>query len=233
MRRFKSLFLLPLMLFVLSCEGFETGLTDEEVVAGLKEALRIGADSSVTTAHQQDGYFLHPVNKIPFPPESNNVMTTVSGITLLGQPVGQTAVDGFVLKLNRAAEDAADEALPIFVNAITNITIADGMSILMGTDDAATLYLKDNTYSDLKTTFQPNIEASLNTVGAQSAWTDVTTLYNTVSSDPVNTDLADYTTRKALDGLFFLIAEEELKIRQDPSARVTDLLARVFGQLDK
>lgn len=216
-----------------ACEELDNGLTDEEVVAGLKEALRVGSDSSVTTAHQQDGYFLHPVNKIPFPPESNNVMTTVSNITLLGQPVGQTAVDGFILKLNRAAEDAADEALPIYLNAITNMTVVDGMNILMGADNAATEYLKTNTYSDLKTAFRPDVENSLNTVGAQAAWEDVTTMYNTVSSNPVNTDLADYTTGKALDGLFYLISEEELKIRKDPTARVTDILVKVFGELDK
>ena len=232
MKKYRSLFLVPALLFTFACESLTDGLTDEEVVAGLKQALEVGTDTSVVTAHAADGYFSNPLIKIPFPPEATNVMNTVSNITLLGQPIGQTAVDGFVLKLNRAAEDAADEAGPIFINAITGMTIADGLDILMGADDAATNYLNSATYSSLKTTFQPNVETSLNTVGAQDAWTQVTTLYNTVSSNPVNTDLADYTTRKALVGLFTLIAGEELKIRTDPAARVTDLLSKVFAEQD-
>lgn len=230
MKKFRyALLVLPVLMFLTSCSLLEgTGLTDEEIVAGLKEALSIGTDNSVARTAVEDGYFGNPLIKIPFPEEVDFVATAVSAIPLVGQP----AVDGFVQKLNRAAEDAADEAGPIFLNAITNMTITDGLNILQGNDDAATEFLRTNTYSDLKTTFKPDIENSLNTVGAQNAWNDVSTLYNTVSSNPVNTDLADYTTGKALDGLFTLIAEEELKIRTDPVARVTDLLAKVFGEQD-
>jgi hypothetical protein len=233
MKKFRLLLLLPVLAMAMGCEGLESGLSDEEVVAGLKEALQVGADSSVTSAHKSDGYFRNPDIKIPFPADAINVANTVSNIQLLGQPVGQVAVDGFILKLNRAAEDAADEAAPIFLNAITNMTIVDGMNILLGDDDAATQYLSTNTYTSLKTAFRPDIVNSLNTVGAQDAWAEVTTLYNTVSSNPVNTDLADYATGKALDGLFHLIAGEELLIRKDPAARVTDLLQRVFAEQDK
>jgi hypothetical protein len=232
-KKFRLLLLLPVLVLAMGCEGLEDGLSDEEIVAGLKEALRVGADSSVTSAHKADGYFLNPDIKIPFPSDAINVATTVSNINLLGQPVGQAAVDGFILKLNRAAEDAADEAAPIFLNAITNMTVLDGVNILMGADNAATEYLRTNTFTSLKTAFRPDVVNSLNVVGAQTAWTEVTTLYNTVSSNPVNTDLADYATGKALDGLFHLIAGEELLIRKDPAARISDLLQRVFAEQDR
>lgn len=232
MKFFRLLLILPLLVFATSCDTLTSGLSDEEIIAGLKEALQVGTDNSVISANALDGYFGNALIKIAFPPEATNVMNTVSAITILGQPIGQTAVDGFVLKLNRAAEDAADEAGPIFLNAISGMTIVDGLGILMGADDAATKYLNDNTFASLKTLFKPDIINSLDAVGAQTAWSEVTTLYNTVSSDPVNTDLADYTTDKALDGLFTLVEGEELKIRQDPAARVTDLLSKVFSEQD-
>lgn len=227
------LLLAPLMLGLASCEVFDKeSLTDEEIVAGLKQALEVGTDSSSSRLNKQDGYFANPKVKIPFPENVQYVADALANFTILGQPVGQTAVDAFVLKLNRAAEGAADEAKPIFIHAIQAMTIDDGLNILMGADDAATLYLKNHTYVNLKTTFKPDIQNSLNQVGAQNAWNEVTTYYNMVSSDPVNTDLADYATGKALDGLFKLIAEEELSIRTDVSARVTDLLEKVFAEQD-
>lgn len=229
----RLLLLLPfLAVMASSCDLDQTGLTDEEVVAGLKEALQVGTDTSTARLSAQDGFFSNAKVKIPFPENVQYVADAVSNFHLLGQPVGQTAVDAFVLKLNRAAEGAADKAKPIFINAITAMTIEDGMGILLGADDAATLYLKSNTYDNLKTSFQPDIETSLNQVGAQSAWNTVSGYYNVISSDTVNTDLADHTTRKALDGFFKLIAEEELKIRTDVSARITDLLAKVFAEQD-
>lgn len=234
MKQFSLFFLLLAFgLFTASCEGLgEDGLTEAEIVAGLKEALQVGTDTSVTKTNKENGYYNDSRIRIPSPPEAANVISTVSGITFLGQPVGQTAVDGFILKLNRAAENASDKAKPIFVNAITSMTITDGLNILQGPDDAATQYLNTNTYESLKTAFKPDIATSLDQVGAQTAWNEIVTLYNTVSSNPVNPDLADFTTGKALDGLFTLIADEELKIRTDPVARVTDILSKVFGTLD-
>lgn len=232
MKKFRFLLMIPVLAMAVGCEGLEDGLTDEEIVAGLKEALQVGADKSVAAAHLTDGFFLNQAIKIPFPEDATNVATTVSNIMLLGQPIGQTAVDGFILKLNRSAEDAADEAAPIFVDAIANMTVVDGINILMGTDDAATQYLRTNTYTSLKTAFRPDMVNSLNNIGAQTAWNEVTTLYNTVSSNPVNTDLADYATGKALDGLFHLITQEEKLIRTDPAARISDLLQRVFAEQD-
>jgi hypothetical protein len=234
MKKFSFLFLLLAFgLFTTSCEGLgEDGLTEAEIVAGLKEALQVGTDTSVTKTNKENGYFGDTRIRIPYPPEAANVINTVSGISFLGQPIGQEAVDGFVLKLNRAAENASDKAKPIFVNAITSMTITDGLNILRGSDDEATQYLHTSTFDNLKTAFKPDIATSLDQVGAQTAWNEIATLYNTVSSNPVNPDLAEFTTGKALDGLFTLIADEELKIRKDPLARVTDILAKVFGSLD-
>lgn len=216
-----------------SCEGLEgVELTDAEIIAGLKEALTVASDSSVTNAQKEDGYAGNSKIRIPFPQDVDYVETAVNGFTILGQPVGQTAVSSFVLKLNRAAEDAADRALPILVDAIVGITIVDGLEILTGHDSAATGYLKTNTFDDLKSTFKPDIETSLATVGAQSSWNTVTQYYNTLTGNTVNTDLADYTTDKALSGLFTLVSQEEKLIRDDPAARVTDLLAKVFGEQD-
>jgi hypothetical protein len=228
----RLLLLLPFVLVMSSCELFEGGITEEEAVAGLKEALQVGTDTSSARLSKNDGYFGNPKVKIPFPENVQYVADALANFHVLGQPVGQQAVDAFVLKLNRAAENAADEAKPIFLNAIQNMTIDDGMTILMGADDAATNYLNANTYTALKAAFKPDIENSLNQVGAQAAWNDVTTYYNVISSDPVNTDLADFTTGKALDGVFKLIAEEELKIRTDVNARVTELLQKVFAEQD-
>ncbi len=213
-----------------SCEEItqdDSGLSDAEIIQGLKEALKVGTDNSVIIAHALDGYYGDNRIRIPFPDDVQLVATTLNDVGL------GSLVDEFVKKLNRAAEDAADEAKPIFLNAITGITIADGNAILFGGDNAATEYLKDKTYEDLKVVFRPDIENSLDVVGANQAWSDVASAYNAIPFvDPVNPDLADYTTEKALDGLFVLVADEELKIRTDPAARINEILQSVFSLLD-
>jgi hypothetical protein len=210
-----------------SCET-EVQLTDQEVVDGLKEALRIGSENAVDTLMAPDGYFGDAAVKILFPDDAATVETTLRAL-----PGGNTLCDQLILKLNRTAEDAADAAAPIFVNAIQNMTIEDGLAILHGSDDAATQYLQNQTRSQLYTEFKPEIEASLASVGANSAWTTVMDTYNAIPfHTPANADLPDYTTNKALDGVFNKLAGEELKIRKDVNARVTDLLKKVFGELD-
>ncbi|MEI6766993.1 MAG: DUF4197 domain-containing protein [Bacteroidota bacterium] len=226
MKTFRYLLVLVFVGFSFSCQK-DTGLTNEQIVAGLKEALKVGATNSTTQAHATDGYFLNSLIKIPWPQDAEFVKVAVSAIPIIGQPL----VDELVLKVNRAAEDAADKALPIFVDAITNINFSDALGILNGADDAATQYLKTNTSAGLKTAFKPNIQTSLTSVGAQQAWNNVTSTYNSTipSPQPINTDLADYTTGKAIDGLFVLVAKEEYKIRTDINARVSDILKQVFG----
>jgi hypothetical protein len=225
MKKLSILLCAVFMMLASACE--DNALTDDQIVEGLKEALKVGTQNSTNSAHQSNGYFNNLNIKIPFPQDAQFVQTALEAVPLVGQPL----VDELVLKLNRAAEDAADEATPIFINAITNMSIIDALNILNGADDAATQYLKANTYTQLKDAFKPSINTSLSSVGATTAWTNVATAYNNYipSPQPINTDLADYTTGKALDGLFYLVAQEEGKIRNDPAARINEILQKVFG----
>jgi hypothetical protein len=203
-------------------------LSDAEVAQALKEALTVGTDTSVSRGSAVNGYFGNEIIKILLPPEAQPILSVINQV-----PGGQTLLNEVVLKVNRAAEQAAVEATPIFVDAITGITIADAVGILNGNDDAATLYLKGATQEQIITAFRPHIVSSLESVGAQTAWETLTSNYNTIApilgQPQVNTDLADHTTRKATDGLFVMVAEEEAKIRTDVSHQVSDLLQRVFG----
>lgn len=228
MKRITIFLLLTSTLLLSSMSGCETeGLTDEQIAEGLKEALRVGTANSVDSAHATNGYYNDSRIRIPWPQDAQVIETTLRGAGLNG------LCDDLILKLNRAAEDAADEAEPIFVNAVTAMTIEDAVSILHGDDDAATQYLNAQTYDSLKAAFQPDIENSLSAVGAQDAWALVVNTYNNIPFvTPANSDLADVVTSEALDGLFVLIADEELKIRTDVSARINDILREVFGELD-
>lgn len=219
------------LLSISSCEEIaQRPISEAEVARGLKEALRVGAENSVSSAMQANGFLNHPVIKIPFPPEAQGAYNYINNSSLL-----RPLLDEFILRLNRAAEDASEKALPIFADAITQMTVQDAWGILKGNNTAATTYLHRRTYSNLYDAFKPDIEASLNSVGAASAWNELSRAYNGIANfnpnlTPVSTDLADYTTNRALDGLFHLIEQEETKIRKDPAARVNDLLKRVFAQ---
>lgn len=229
MKKIHYLFLLPFAAstFFISCEDIKLDdlLSDGDVAAALREALTIGTDTAVTKGSAIDGYFANPDIKILFPEEASVVQTVVEVI-----PGGDILIDEFIQSVNRAAEDAADEATPIIKDAIVNITFDDAMTILNGTDTAATNYLRLKTFSDLYTAFKPDIQNSLEGVGAQQAWEEVIDLYNTIPFvEDVNTDLADYSTNKGLDGLFILLGQEEGKIRTDVEHQVTSLLQEVFG----
>ena len=204
-------------------------LSEGDATEGLKEALRVGTDTSINKGSALNGYFANQAIKILLPPEAQTIVTVINQVP----GVGPALVDEVVLKLNRAAEDAAPEAKDILVNAILNITITDAINIVNGNNDAATQFLRLNTQTEIAGLFLPHIESSLETVGAQTAWGTLTSNYNTVApilgQPQVNTDLADYTTNKALDGLFVLVAEEEGKIREDPLHRVSEILQQVFG----
>lgn len=204
-------------------------LSEGDATEALKEALRVGSDTAVSSGSAVDGYFANQAIKILLPPEGQTIVNVINQVP----GVGPALVDEVVLKLNRAAEDAAPQASGILLNAITNITIVDAINIVNGQNDAATMYLRGQTQDTIATLFQPHIENSLDQVGAQSAWGTLTSNYNTVApilgQPQVNTDLADYTTNKALDGLFHLVAEEEGKIREDPVHRVSEILEQVFG----
>ena len=204
--------------------GAETPLTTAEVAEGLKEALIKGITTGSDLASQLDGYFKNPEIKIPFPPEVKKVEDKLRQIGLGNE------VDKFVMTLNRGAEDAAKEAKPIFITAIKSMTIQDAWGILKGEQDAATQYLKRTTTPQLKEKFKPVIQNSLNKVSATKYYGDIVNTYNKIPfTDDVNPNLDDYATDKAIEGLFTLIAKEEKNIRQDPVARTTELLKKVFG----
>jgi hypothetical protein len=201
------------------------GLSQDEVGRGLKEALNQGVDKGVTQLHKVDGYLKDPQIKIPMPAEAKNVESKLRG---MGQG---KKVDEAIESMNRAAEDAAEGAKDIFVAAIKGMTLTDAMSILKGDDDAATNYLNKATRAELTKKFQPVIKVSLDKVGATKHWKTVFGTYNKIPMvKKVNPDLEKYVTDKALTGLFIQVAKEELKIRQDPTARGTDLLKKVFGK---
>ena len=226
----KYLFFTIILFFGLGCDQLGNvnptqGLTNDEIIQGLKEALNVGNGNAVTIANKIDGYFGNPLIKIPFPTEAEKIQTTLRSLGF------GKLVDDAVLSLNRAAEDAAIKAKPIFINAITKLTISDGLSILNGDTVAATNYLHSKTFTDLKVAFKPDIQTSLDKVNATKYWGDVVSQYNKIPFvTPVNTDLSEYVTGKALEGLFFLVSKEEGKIRRDPVARVTDILRKVFGK---
>ncbi|MBK8580329.1 MAG: DUF4197 domain-containing protein [Flavobacteriales bacterium] len=235
----KKIFALPLIvLLTASCAelqdmanqvGTTTGtpLSNADVVAGLKQALEKGAEHSVDVASVADGFWKNPRLRIPFPPEAEKMKNTLNDIGMSSQ------VDKFELTMNRAAEAAAKEAVPVFVNAIKGMTVADGFAILRGGDNAATNFLKEKTTPELIAKFQPIVVKATQEVALTSYWTPLAGAYNKTTlftgGQAINPDLDAYVTQKAIDGLFLLVADEELKIRQDPLARTTDLLQRVFG----
>ena len=227
-------FLIVLSLFTLPLAGCETArqilettgngtLSNAEIVQGLKEALRVGTDTSTKKLSLLNGFFGDDIIKILMPPEAVKVEKTLRDVGL-----GKT-VDRAILSMNRAAEDATKYVGDIFWNSIKSMTIQDALGILRGGDFAATEYLKRTTTAQLTASFRPVIERSLKNVDATKYWDDVFSVYNKFSKTPVNTDLGGYVTEKALSGLFYHIGLQEQKIRKDPVARVTDILKRVFG----
>lgn len=201
------------------------GLSNDEIINGLKEALRVGSDSTSTRLSKVDGFFADAAVKILMPKEAEKVEKTLRSIPGMGK-----LVDKAVLSMNRAAEDAAKGIGSIFWNSIKQMSIKDGLQILRGGDFAATDYLKKTTTVELTDKFRPVIETSLAKVNATKYWKDVFSTYNKFSSTPVNTDLTAYVTEMALSGIFLKIGLEEQKIRKDPVARVTDILKKVFGK---
>jgi hypothetical protein len=249
MKKFLILVAAVTIPFLYSCEeGDEIinlgALTDAEIIAGLKEALTVGTDTAVSIVSKIDGYYKDALIKILLPPEADIIVDNLDNPVLQGLGL-DLLVEDLILKINRAAEDAATEAAPVFVGAITGMTIADGFNILHGEDTAATHYLRMNTFGELHDLYTPKMQNSLDKeivagVSAQATWNTLTGEYNTIANslvgqlaglEPVNTDLGDWVTTKALDGLFVKIADAEKAIREDPLARVTDLLRRVFGSL--
>jgi hypothetical protein len=229
------------LLKVLQSAG-DVPLTEAEVINGLKEALSTGAKISADRLSKENGYYGDALIKILLPDEAKMVVDNISKI-----PGGDKLVEDVILRINRAAEDAAKEVAPIFINSVKQMTITDAFNILNGADDAATNYLKNTTYNELYALYKPKIQAStekkiIGNISTKDSWTTLTSKWNTLANSiagklanlkPVNTDLDEFLTSKALYGMFLKVQDEELKIRKEVSARVTPLLQRVFGSLDK
>jgi hypothetical protein len=231
-----------LILTTISCEelkevadGLSTtttttpALTNGEVISGLKEALTVGIQNSVNLTSITDGFLKNEAIRLPFPPDAIKVRDKAMEWGLSGQ------VEKFETTLNRAAEEATKEALPIFKEAILNMSIGDGFAILNGGDGAATKYLRDNTTSKLVEAFRPKVEAAISKVKLTEYWNPIITKYNgamnLTGGQKLNPDLNGYVTERAVQGLFHMVEIEENKIRKDPAARVTALLTKVFGSL--
>ncbi len=201
-----------------------SGLTNADVIKGLKEALSVGTNNSTALTSQLDGFNKNPLIFIPWPAEAVNMKEK---LTQLGF---QKQITDFETSLNRAAEEATKSAAPIFVDAISKMTISDGFAILNGNDTAATHYLREKTYSSLKETFSPVVGDAISTVKVTSYWSPLISTYNLIPGvTKQNPDLKAYVTDKAINGVMKLIANEEVKIRKDPMARVSDILKKVFG----
>lgn len=202
-------------------------LGNDEIAAGLRQALDFGIDKQVSKLTQTDGFFKNELVKILLPEELKKVDKTLRDVGL-----GNLADEGLKV-LNRAAEDAVKEATPIFVDAVKGITFADAKNILLGKDDAATQYLTSKTKSALYAKFNPVIKKSFSKVGADQIWNNLITRYNAIPlTSDVNPDLTDYVTKEALKGVYTMIAVEEKEIRTNFSSRTTDLLKRVFALQD-
>ena len=234
---FKKIILIALILQVSACTELQqvledatgsTGLSTLQIANGLKEALDNGVTNQVTTLGVADGFFKNELVKILLPEELQKVDNALRKIGL------SSLADEGLKVLNRAAEDAVSEAIPIFKDAIVNMTFADAKNILMGNQDAATQYLQNATSVSLRQKFSPIIQNSFQKVGADQVWTNLITRYNSIPFvNKVNPDLTEYTTDEAMKGVFQMVAVEEIKIRTDLKSRSSDLLRKVFALQDR
>ncbi len=199
-------------------------LSENKIIQGLKEALEIGTSNAVETVSKAHGYYKNPNIRIPLPGAVKKVERILRGVGYGPQ------VDAFVLSMNRAAEKAAPEAKALFWDTIKNMSFTDARKILEGRDNEATLYLKDKTQDRLAQTFKPMVHTAMSEVGVTRSYQALDAKVRSIPfADNLSFDLDKYVTNGALEGLFFMLAEEERKIRQNPSSRVTDLLKEVFG----
>ncbi|GAK52340.1 hypothetical protein U14_03591 [Candidatus Moduliflexus flocculans] len=199
---------------------------ESELTDGLKEALKIGTENAVKLVSQEDGFYKNELIKILLPENLRKAED------ILKKAGFEAVIDEFELSMNRAAEKAAVSAVSLFGDAITQMTIDDALNILNGKENEATLYFQEKTSAALTTAFQPIIQTAMNDVGVTNAYQSlqkqVTSALPLGVGDMFDIDLSAYVTEKALDGLFTMLAVEEKKIREDPQARVTELLQKVF-----
>jgi len=223
---------LPLLLISLlffSCDTLKlpagTGITDAEAAQGIREALKQGVDKGISFLNKTDGFFGNEAYKLFLPPDAKKIESALRTIGL------GNMVDKAILQINRGAEDAVGYAKPIFVDAIKEMTISDAINIVRGPSDAATNYFRQKTTEKLIVAFTPVIKNSLDKVSATKYYADVVNSYNSLPTtfNKINPDLPSYVVGKAVDALFDRIAKEEANIRQNPVARTTEILKKVFG----
>jgi hypothetical protein len=206
-----------------------TQLTEAEIRKGLTDALRVGLNDAVSQASKTNGFYENDDIFVKFPVEAYKVREAALKFHLDGQ------VNKFEETLNRAAEKAAAEVKPVFMKALTEMTFADARGILQGEENAATLYFKRNTYDELVQICYPRIESVTSEVELTKHWEPIITVYNRariITGDPeINPDLDEYVTKQTINGLFFLIENEERQIRENPEKRVTEILKKVFGSI--
>ncbi|MBI1836051.1 MAG: DUF4197 domain-containing protein [Flavobacteriia bacterium] len=242
-KRIIPIFIYTSLLLTVSCDVLEEAassittpttaqkpqLTNSEVISGLKEALQVGIKNSVNLTSVTDGFLGNSIIKLPFPEDAIKVRQKALDWGLTSQ------VDKFETTLNRAAEEACKEALPIFANAITNMSVQDGFAILNGGNGAATKFLKDNTSAQLIAAFTPKVKEAISKVKLTDYWNPIINKYNSAMTlsggEKINPDLNAYVTDKAIKGLFYMVEQEENKIRKDPAARISDILVKVFGSI--
>ncbi|MDO4461389.1 MAG: DUF4197 domain-containing protein [Bacteroidia bacterium] len=217
----------------------KAALSQQDITAGLKEALNIGVNLGIKQLAAKNGYYDDLAVRIGLPSEASTILKNISKI-----PGGDKLVENVILSINAAATDAVKDTAPIFINAIKEMTFQDATAILKGDRTAATSYFKGKTKTALKNVFRGRIESSIQKklvgdVSAQSSWNTLTSKWNALAKNPVgavaglkpvNTDLTDYLTEKAVDGLYVKVGEQETKIRTQASARTTELLRKVFGR---
>jgi hypothetical protein len=202
----------------------QQGLNESTIVSGLKEALSLGTATAVSSVGKMDGYFGNDAIKLLMPEKIRTAADTLKKFGF------QDQVDEFVLSMNRAAEHAAPQAKSYFVEAIQEMTFEDAQNILKGSDTAATDYFKAKMHDKLYAAFEPSVSSSMNQVGVTRAYKNMTDKYSAIPFLKAESlDLDRYVTEKSLDGLFYMVGQEEMKIRSDPAARATDLLKKVFG----
>lgn len=199
--------------------------SDQEISGGIKEALQQGIIKSSDQLSSVNGFFGNAAVKILFPPQAQKAENTLRKLGL------NKLCDNVILSLNRAAEDAAKQAKPVFISALKQMSVKDATNILLGQSDAATQYFKRTTTDSLAAKFRPVVHQSLDKVGATQYYSQAATAYNKVpfTMNKVDPDIENYVTQKAINGLFVEIAQQELQIRQNFSSRSTGLLQKVFG----
>lgn len=202
-----------------------TDITQGDAASAIKEALMKGVSAGVAKVAVTDGYFGNSFIKIPFPQDVQIVESTLRSFGM------GSMIDNLVLSLNRAAENAAVQAGPIFLNGIKQMTLNDAINIVSNKQpDAATQFLQRTTTESLVAAFKPSIQTALDKTLATKYWSDITGYYNKIPFvSPVNTNLPDYVTRKAITGLFYMVAQEEAKIRKDPINQGSEIINKVFG----